>query len=157
VGDGAARTDHPLPPGSDIQPTLDHDAPLERPSRPRRIHWLDAWNGHDLEAVLGHYANDVEFNSPFAGPVPRRVPELCFTDLRVAQGGSSITLCYRSVRGLQAAETMFLGSDGKSCPCSRTTTSSSERFSAGRETPGLPTLERFPLVNRDRGSRRMMA
>jgi ketosteroid isomerase-like protein len=28
--------------------------------------WFDAWNAHDLEEVLGHYANDVEFTSPFA-------------------------------------------------------------------------------------------
>jgi ketosteroid isomerase-like protein len=26
--------------------------------------WIDAFNRHDLDAVLVHYANDVEFTSP---------------------------------------------------------------------------------------------
>jgi hypothetical protein len=96
--------------------------------------WLDAWNAHDLDAVLSHYADDVEFTSPFAVELSGRAdgtlrgigelrpyfaraleafPELRFTDLRVACGVSSMTLCYRSVRGLDAAETMFLGPDGR--------------------------------------------
>jgi hypothetical protein len=106
------------------------------PTLARRVaaEWFEAWNGHDLEAVLSHYADDVEFTSPFAVELTGRAdgtlygidelrtyfaralaafPELRFTDLRVAQGVSSITLCYRSVRGLEAAETMFLGPDGK--------------------------------------------
>jgi len=28
--------------------------------------WLDAWNAHDLEAILDHFANDVVFSSPLA-------------------------------------------------------------------------------------------
>src|SRR3954453_20272928 len=27
--------------------------------------WYEAWNGHDLEAVLEHYADNVVFTSPF--------------------------------------------------------------------------------------------
>lgn len=110
--------------------------PAIDPELARRIaaEWFDAWNAHDLEAVLGHYADDVEFTSPFAVELTGRAdgtlhgidelrsyfaralaafPEFRFTDLHVAQGVSSITLCYRSVRNLQAAETMFLGSDGR--------------------------------------------
>jgi ketosteroid isomerase-like protein len=96
--------------------------------------WLAAWNAHDLEAVLGHYADDVEFTSPFAVEFAARpdgmlrgvdelrpyfalafeaFPDLHFTGLRVALGVSSMTLCYRSVRGLEAAETMFLDPDGR--------------------------------------------
>jgi hypothetical protein len=96
--------------------------------------WFDAWNSHDLEAVLGHYADDVEFTSPFAVELAGRAdgtlhgidelrtyfgraltafPDLRFSDLRVAQGVSSITLCYRSIRNLEAAETMFFGHGGK--------------------------------------------
>ncbi|GII54760.1 hypothetical protein Pth03_31490 [Planotetraspora thailandica] len=26
-------------------------------------HWVDAWNRRDLEAILGHYADDVEFQA----------------------------------------------------------------------------------------------
>lgn len=28
--------------------------------------WVEAWNAHDLEAVLGHFADDVVFTSPIA-------------------------------------------------------------------------------------------
>ena len=28
--------------------------------------WLDAWNAHDIEAVLAHFADDVVFTSPVA-------------------------------------------------------------------------------------------
>jgi ketosteroid isomerase-like protein len=43
------------------------EAPID-PDTARRVagEWFDAWNRHDLEAVLGHYADDVEFTSPFA-------------------------------------------------------------------------------------------
>src|SRR5262249_597800 len=27
--------------------------------------WLAAWNAHDLDRILSHYADDVEFISPF--------------------------------------------------------------------------------------------
>lgn len=106
------------------------------PEFARRVadEWFDAWNSHDLEGVLRHYAHDVEFTSPFVVELTGRAdgtlhgidelrtyfsralaafPELRFTGLRIAQGVSSITLCYCSVRGLDAAETMFFGHDGK--------------------------------------------
>jgi len=28
--------------------------------------WLDAWNAHDLDAILGHFSDDVIFTSPLA-------------------------------------------------------------------------------------------
>jgi ketosteroid isomerase-like protein len=28
--------------------------------------WLEAWNAHDLEAILGHFSDDVVFSSPLA-------------------------------------------------------------------------------------------
>jgi ketosteroid isomerase-like protein len=98
------------------------------------VEWFDAWNSHDLDAVLAHYADDVEFTSPFAIEFTGRVngtlhgidalrtyfaralaafPELRFSGLRVAEGVSRVTLCYRSVRTLDAAETMFFGPNGK--------------------------------------------
>ena len=27
--------------------------------------WFAAWNAHDLDANLGHYADEIEFVSPF--------------------------------------------------------------------------------------------
>jgi ketosteroid isomerase-like protein len=96
--------------------------------------WLAAWNAHDLDAVMSHYVSDIEFISPFVVELSGRAdgtlrgadelrayfasaleafPDLRFADLRVAVGVSSVTLVYRSVRDLVAAETMFLGEDGK--------------------------------------------
>jgi hypothetical protein len=106
------------------------------PEFARRVadEWFGAWNSHDLEGVLRHYANDVEFTSPFAVEFTGRAdgtlhgvdelrtyfsralaafPDLRFTGLRIAQGVSSITLSYCSVRGLDAVETMLFGRDGK--------------------------------------------
>jgi ketosteroid isomerase-like protein len=34
--------------------------------------WVRAWNAHDVEAVLAHFADDVVFTSPVAARV---VPE----------------------------------------------------------------------------------
>jgi len=31
--------------------------------------WTDNWNGRDVEAVLAHFADDVEFTSPRAVPI----------------------------------------------------------------------------------------
>jgi hypothetical protein len=28
--------------------------------------WIEAWNKHDLDAILAHYSDDVIFTSPFA-------------------------------------------------------------------------------------------
>jgi ketosteroid isomerase-like protein len=29
------------------------------------LDWIEGWNRHDLDAILSHYADDVEFTSPF--------------------------------------------------------------------------------------------
>ena len=91
--------------------------------------WIDAWNRHDLNAILTHYADEITFTSPFAAkllgapdgvvvgvPALREYfakglaayPELNFSLHHVAVGVGSVTLIYRSVKGLLAAETMFL-------------------------------------------------
>lgn len=95
--------------------------------------WFEAWNTHDLDAILAHYAEDVEFTSPFVarlagdpsgtlrGKAALRdyfgrglavYPDLHFELLRVLTGVDSVTLYYRSVNGLHAAETMLVGADG---------------------------------------------
>lgn len=96
--------------------------------------WVDAWNRHDLDAILSHYAEGVEFTSPFVrqvlgsdDPTLRGVDQLrpyfaralaVFPDLRfelyqVLAGAESIVLYYRSVRGLFAAEVMELDGEGR--------------------------------------------
>jgi predicted SnoaL-like aldol condensation-catalyzing enzyme len=92
-------------------------------------HWIEAWNDHDLERILAHYADDVVFSSPFiqkigwssSGAVSGkdallayftaalgRYPTLTFHLQAVFRGMDSVTLLYESVNGLLAAETMIL-------------------------------------------------
>jgi len=91
--------------------------------------WIEAWNDHDLERIISHYAEDVVFASPFiqkvgaspSGAVRGRkalqayfkaaldkYPSLTFHLLGVFRGIDSVTLLYDSVNSLLAAETMML-------------------------------------------------
>lgn len=96
--------------------------------------WLQAWNNRDLERILDHYADAIEFTSPFvqallgetsgmiAGKAALRdyflaglskYPDLQFTLLHALPGVASLTLIYRSVNNLLAAEVMEIGEDAK--------------------------------------------
>jgi hypothetical protein len=96
--------------------------------------WVRAWNAHDLDAILSHYTDDVEFESPFVARLlgePSGIvrgkdalrdyfgrglpayPELHFTLLGVLVGVSSVTVYYRSIQDLLAAEVMWLAADGR--------------------------------------------
>lgn len=96
--------------------------------------WFAAWNAHDLDAILTHYADDVEFVSPFVAVLNddpdgvihgkealrvyfarafERFPDLHFEPLDVLVGVDSVTLYYVSVGGRLAAEVMTLGPDGR--------------------------------------------
>ncbi len=96
--------------------------------------WIDAWNRHDLDSILSHYAEDVEFTSPFveklmgeaSGTIKGKIklrayfrkgldayPDLKFELLNILTGVKSLTLYYRSVKGMLAAEVMFLDSEGR--------------------------------------------
>jgi hypothetical protein len=91
-------------------------------------YWVAAWNAHDQAAILSHYAEDIEFHSPFvrvlngdptgalrgkpalAAYIARGLaayPDLRFELLHVCEGAGSLTLIYRSVGNRLAAE-MFL-------------------------------------------------
>lgn len=91
--------------------------------------WLTAWNRHDLDAILSHYADDIEFTSPFVakllgeadGTVHGKAklreyfakglaayPDLAFELHQVFCGVNSLTLMYRSVNNLMASEVMEL-------------------------------------------------
>lgn len=96
--------------------------------------WYAAWNAHDLEAILGHYAEEVEFTSPFVVALNgdpsgtlhgrdelrayfaralERFPDLRFEPLDVLVGVGSVTLSYVSVEGRRAAEVMTLDEQGR--------------------------------------------
>jgi hypothetical protein len=80
--------------------------------------WIAAWNSHDLDRILSHYAVEIEFLSPFArkrtgkGRVIGIPAELKF-DLRdVLIGHDCLTILYRNHRGQEVAETVEFG-DGQ--------------------------------------------
>ncbi|HVW31357.1 MAG TPA: nuclear transport factor 2 family protein [Acidimicrobiia bacterium] len=94
--------------------------------------WTAAWNDHDLDRVLEHYADDVEYYSPFiaqmaepGGPgadghldgkdavrayfaaALERNPDLRFSPPAVvAVGAGSISFVYTSIKNLTAVETL---------------------------------------------------
>jgi ketosteroid isomerase-like protein len=96
--------------------------------------WYEAWNSHDLEAMLSHYADDVEFVSPFVVAINdepsgtlrgkdelrsyferglERYPDLRFEPLDLHVGVDSVTLSYISVEERRAAEVMTLDVGGR--------------------------------------------
>ena len=94
--------------------------------------WVAAWNRHDLDAILAHYADDVVFTSPFAvrltgdGTVRgkdalrayfaaalTKFPDLHFRLRHALAGVNSLVLLYDSVEGLLAAEAFEFDSGGK--------------------------------------------
>src|SRR4051794_29166287 len=96
--------------------------------------WAEAWNSHDLDRVLGHYAEDFEMSSPFIRDLAgepsgtlrgkeavgaywrralERFPGLRFEVLDVFAGAGSVALRYRAVAGLVACEVFFFDAHGK--------------------------------------------
>lgn len=94
--------------------------------------WIAAWNAHDLDRILSHYASDIVLLSPIA---QRRVgdgrvtgvdalrsywsaalasqPELKFELIETMAGYSSLTIVYSNHRGMKATETFEFGPDNK--------------------------------------------
>jgi len=98
--------------------------------------WTDAWNAHDLDRVLAHYADDFEMSSPFITAVAGepsgvlrgkaavgaywraaldRFPDLRFELLGAFAGVGGAVVHYRSVRGLVACEAFAFDAAGKVC------------------------------------------
>ena len=96
--------------------------------------WYAAWNAHDLEAVMDHWAPDAVFTSPYvaqlmdepSGTVSghdelRRYwaigleanPDLHFEPRSLLIGHGSVVLSYHNHRGVECAEVVVLGSDGR--------------------------------------------
>ncbi|HEY6375552.1 MAG TPA: nuclear transport factor 2 family protein [Edaphobacter sp.] len=89
--------------------------------------WIQAWNSHDLDAVMSHYAPEVVLTSPTAakllsdpsGTVTGKegvrsyfergleaYPNLAFELLDVMWGISSVVLYYRNQKGTKTGEFM---------------------------------------------------
>ncbi len=96
--------------------------------------WLSAWNSHDLDIIMHHYAEEIEFTSPFIvalnndpkGTIRDKValrgyfqralqkyPELHFELDTVLTGVESVVLYYKSVNNTMSAEFMQLNEAGK--------------------------------------------
>jgi hypothetical protein len=96
--------------------------------------WYAAWNAHDLDAILDHYADDVEMASPLVSRLTgkddgrivgkealrayfaaglARYPTLHFEPLELFVGVGSLVLHYRSANGAPAAEVIFLDEQAK--------------------------------------------
>ena len=96
--------------------------------------WIAAWNSHDLDSILSHYAEGVTLTSPVAAKILNDAsgivngrsaireyfkrglevyPDLRFEPQDVMFGLSSIVLCYRNQKGTKTAEYMEVGPDGK--------------------------------------------
>jgi hypothetical protein len=93
--------------------------------------WVRAWNSHDLDAVLAHFADDVVFSSPVAAKVVpeshgvlhgkgslraywtsalARIPDLHFELVGVYTGVDHLVLHYRNhVGGLVCEVLRFRG------------------------------------------------
>jgi hypothetical protein len=89
--------------------------------------WLRAWNDHDVERVLAHFADDAVFTSPVAAQlVPgsdgvihgksalrafwgeglRRIPDLHFELLGVYLGVDTLVINYRNQKGGLVSEVL---------------------------------------------------
>ena len=86
--------------------------------------WISDWNSHDVERVLSHYADEIEFLSPVAAkrvgqgrvvgipalraywsPALAEGSNLRFTLVDVLVGHDCLTILYDNQRGQRVAET----------------------------------------------------
>jgi hypothetical protein len=95
--------------------------------------WVQAWNSHDIEAVLDHFHDDVVFTSPVATRVVpesggvvhgkaalrdywaaalKTLPELHFDIIGVYRGESTLVINYRNHRGELVNEVLTFDADG---------------------------------------------
>jgi len=96
--------------------------------------WIQAWNFHDVERVLAHYADDFEMSSPYiieiagepSGTLRGKaavgaywkkalelVPDLRFELVSVLAGVGSVVLYYKGARGRMVAEIFYFRPDWK--------------------------------------------
>ena len=97
-------------------------------------HWINTWNSRDIAQIMAHYSDNIEFSSPFISALTNSTtgkidgkpalqayfltglanfPELNFELLQALPGMFSMTLLYKSVNNLLAAEVMEIDSEGK--------------------------------------------
>lgn len=96
--------------------------------------WIRAWNSHDLEDILSHYAEDIEVTTPMitlaAGGKEStlkgkeavreywkkalgKFPDLHFELIKSTAGVHSVALFYKSIMDKFAVEVMFFDDEEK--------------------------------------------
>lgn len=96
--------------------------------------WIDAWNSHDLDHILSHYAEDIEISTPMIKMATQgkednlkgktavreywnqallKYPDLHFELIHSTAGVDSIALFYKSIMDKHAVEVMFFNEEGK--------------------------------------------
>jgi ketosteroid isomerase-like protein len=96
--------------------------------------WLEAWNSHDLDRVLSHYADAFEMSSPlivqlageasgtlkgkvavraFWAKALEQIPGLRFDLLDILLGVDSLTLYYEGAKGRLVAEVFHFDAERK--------------------------------------------
>ncbi|ALJ74602.1 SnoaL-like domain protein [Burkholderia pseudomallei] len=94
--------------------------------------WIDAWNAHDLDRVLSHYADAFEMSSPMIVQIAgepsgrlcgkdqvgaywltalRMIPALHFEWIATLAGVDSVAIHYRGANGRLALEVFHFGPD----------------------------------------------
>lgn len=95
--------------------------------------WVEAWNSHDLDKIISHYADDFEMTSPVISKIMNIEsgklkgkhavraywekalsinPNLHFEVINSFSGTNSIVIHYKGHRGL-SAEVFFFDNEGK--------------------------------------------
>lgn len=95
--------------------------------------WVEAWNSHDLDKIMTHYAEDFEMNSPvikqimneptgilkgkkeiraYWGKALQMNPTLHFEVIKSYSGANSVVIHYKGHRGL-SAEVFIFNEEGK--------------------------------------------
>jgi hypothetical protein len=90
--------------------------------------WMQAWNAHDLDSVLSHFADNVVFTSPVVAQFVddsdgvihgkaalraywaeglRRIPDLHFEVMGVYVGVNTLVINYRNQRGRLVNEVLI--------------------------------------------------
>lgn len=96
--------------------------------------WLMAWNSHDLNKIMEHYSEKIDFVSPiiqqmginaegkisnksdlkdYFSKALQKYPDLHFELYHELKGSHSIVLFYRSVNNSFSAEYMELNNEGQ--------------------------------------------
>ena len=98
------------------------------------LEWINSWNSHDLNSIMEHYDDKIEFHSPFipllkfndTGIIKSKAdlakyfkigldayPDLKFILHNVFTGINTVTIYYTSVNKRMAAEVFSLNEQGK--------------------------------------------